>query len=122
MTSTTTQTGTRRAKTGRSSATTDLNKIREMLRSGSRPENFLVALLGLDAVGSLELVDQVQRGLSFAAFSRFQKNTGLPVATLSQLVQIPQRTLTRRKEERRLGPDESDRLIRASRVFGRALE
>lgn len=40
---------------------------------------------------------------------------------LAELAQIPPRTLARRKEEGRLDPDESDRLLRASRVFGRAL-
>lgn len=37
------------------------------------------------------------------------------------LVNIPSRTLTRRKREGRFHEDESDRLVRASRLFGRAL-
>jgi putative toxin-antitoxin system antitoxin component (TIGR02293 family) len=103
-------------------ARSDLDKIREMLRAQSPPANFYVALLGLQAFGPLELVDEVQRGLRFSSFNRFQKNTRLPLAMLAELVQITPRTLTRRKAEGRLGPEESDRLVRASRVFGRALE
>ncbi len=41
---------------------------------------------------------------------------------LGELVQIAPRTLSRRKEEGRLQPDESDRLLRVSRLVGRALE
>ena len=37
------------------------------------------------------------------------------------IVDIPRRTLTRRKREG-VFPDESDRLLRAARLFGRALE
>jgi putative toxin-antitoxin system antitoxin component (TIGR02293 family) len=49
-------------------------------------------------------------------------NTSLSTKALSELTQIPSRTLTRRKQEGKLDPEESDRLVRASRVFGRALE
>lgn len=102
--------------------TADLARIRQMLRARSTHANFHVALLGLQTFGSLELFDEVQRGLRFSCFSRFQRNTSIPLATLAELVQITPRTLTRRKKEGRLGPEESDRLVRASRVFGRALE
>jgi putative toxin-antitoxin system antitoxin component (TIGR02293 family) len=44
------------------------------------------------------------------------------MSRLAEVVDIRPRTLSRRKEEGRLEPDESDRLLRASRVFGRALE
>jgi putative toxin-antitoxin system antitoxin component (TIGR02293 family) len=108
--------------TTRATDSTDLAKIRKILRTGTPHANFHVALLGLQTFESLELFDEVQRGLRFSCFSRFQKNTSFSMTTLAELVQITPRTLTRRKEEGRLGPDESDRLVRASRVFGRALE
>ena len=38
------------------------------------------------------------------------------------LVDIPRRTLARRKREGVFPPDESDRLFRAARLFARALE
>ena len=58
---------------------------------------------------------------AFHAFERFQKNAGLSQAQVSGLMQIAGRTLTRRRAEGRFRPDESDRLLRAGRVFGRAL-
>ena len=40
---------------------------------------------------------------------------------MAELVQIKPRTLDRRKNEGRLQPDESDRLLRAAKVFGKAI-
>jgi putative toxin-antitoxin system antitoxin component (TIGR02293 family) len=64
----------------------------------------------------------VRKGLAYAVLLRLQRNTSLPLAVLADLVQIPPRTLARRKQEGRFDADESDRLVRAARVFGRALE
>ena len=41
---------------------------------------------------------------------------------LTHLVQINPRTLSRRKREGRLHADESDRVLRLSRVYGRTLD
>src|SRR6267143_4328144 len=46
----------------------------------------------------------------------------IPIKDLAELAQIGNRTLHRRKEEGRLQPDESDRLLRVSRVFAKAIE
>ena len=101
----------------------DLAEIRALLRSGGRRKgHFYAALLGLRTYEPLELIEQVRKGLSYSTFLRFQRNTNLSARTLSELTQIRSRTLTRRKEAGRLDPEESDRLLRASRVFGRALE
>jgi putative toxin-antitoxin system antitoxin component (TIGR02293 family) len=81
-----------------------------------------VALLGLGPIDSAGLFRAVERGLSYAALERFRRNTSLPVELILALVDIPRRTLTRRKRTGRLRPGESDRLVRAARVFGRALQ
>jgi putative toxin-antitoxin system antitoxin component (TIGR02293 family) len=47
-----------------------------------------------------------------------RSNVGLSREALADLVQIKPRTLDRRKEGGRLRPEESDRLLRAARVFG----
>jgi putative toxin-antitoxin system antitoxin component (TIGR02293 family) len=81
-----------------------------------------VALLGLRAYDALAVYRHVRKGLAYSALARFQRNTGLPAGAISRLIQIPARTLTRRKAEGKLAPEESDRLVRAARVFGRAME
>jgi putative toxin-antitoxin system antitoxin component (TIGR02293 family) len=79
-------------------------------------------LLGL-APGTLpNIVYAIERGLSYRTFERFVANSSMSTAATAALVNIPVRTLSRRKREGRLHPDESDRLLRASRVVGRAIE
>lgn len=90
--------------------------------AGDRQGHYYVALLGLRVYGPLELDRRVRRGLPHSAVIRFQRNTGLSTADLSDLMGIPARTLARRKHEGTLDPDESDRLLRAARVFGRGME
>ncbi|HYS20751.1 MAG TPA: antitoxin Xre-like helix-turn-helix domain-containing protein, partial [Gemmatimonadales bacterium] len=103
-------------------ASPDVEEYRKRIRSGRPGVYYYVKLLGLETDDPLKLVVRVQRGLSFSALERFQRNTALSTVDLAQVVQIPVRTLMRRKKQGRLQPDESDRLLRASRIFGRALE
>jgi putative toxin-antitoxin system antitoxin component (TIGR02293 family) len=78
-------------------------------------------LLGLETFESRQLFHSVEAGLPYSAFEILIANTTLESDTALALVSIPQRTLTRRKREGRFHQDESDRLVRASRIFGRAL-
>jgi putative toxin-antitoxin system antitoxin component (TIGR02293 family) len=103
------------------SGTPDLAELRAQLAARSRAEHFYVALLGLRDYRTLKIDLQLRKGLTYGAFERFQRNTGLTAATVAELIQLPQRTLARRKRAGRLQPDESDRLVRVARVFGRAL-
>ena len=41
---------------------------------------------------------------------------------LSQIVNIPKRTLTRRKQQGKLNADESEKVLRIARLYDRALE
>ena len=94
-------------------------RIRGVLPGGSY---YYVTLLGLKAEDPKRLLELVEAGFSFRAFERFRCNINLPSGKLSELIRIPARTLHRRKSEGKLRPEESDMLLRASRVFGRALE
>lgn len=66
------------------------------------------------------LLRKIEAGLAISALQRFQKRTGLPMARVAKLIRIAPRTLSRRREEGRLSPEESDRLIRVSRVVAGA--
>lgn len=68
------------------------------------------------------MVRRVQKGFPYAALIRFHRESGLPMGAIADLVQIPQRTLMRRRAARRLRPEESERLLRVSRVFEQAVE
>jgi putative toxin-antitoxin system antitoxin component (TIGR02293 family) len=102
--------------------TADLTEMLSRIRSGRTEGHFYAALLGLRTYQPLALDRHVRRGLAYSSFLRFQRNTGLSPRAIAELIQIPARTLTRRKSEGKLAPEESDRLVRASRIFGRAME
>ena len=90
--------------------------------SGVREGHYYVALFGLRNYDAVSVVDHVRRGLTYAAFERFQRNAELSAATLSEVVGIPERTLARRKEAGRFAADETDRLVRTARIVGGAIE
>lgn len=83
---------------------------------------YATVLLGLRKTGALSLATAVRNGLAYRALDRFSRETELPLGALGELIQIPSRTLVRRKTEGRLHPEESDRLLRVSRIFGLAID
>jgi putative toxin-antitoxin system antitoxin component (TIGR02293 family) len=99
----------------------DLGEIRFCIQTGRGQGYFHVALLGLRTYDLYELHKQVHKGFRYSTFGRFQRNTKLSAKMLSELTRIRPRTLTRRKVNGKFNPEESDRLLRVSRVFGLAL-
>lgn len=91
----------------------------ESLGHGHR---YATVLLGLRKTGALSLAAAVRSGLAYRSLDRFAREIDLPLGELSELIQIPSRTLVRRKSEGRLHPEESDRLLRVSRIFGLAID
>ena len=82
----------------------DMTEWLSRSRSGQREGHFYAALFGLRRYDSIYLVKQIQHGLLFSAYARFQRNTLLPNQLLAAIVEIPERTLARRKETGRLQP------------------
>jgi putative toxin-antitoxin system antitoxin component (TIGR02293 family) len=102
-------------------ATKDVDRFRQFLQQGAPGPHSYVILLGLETFDAPALLRTVEKGFLYRTFERFQRNIGLPFERVIRLVDIPRRTLTRRKREGRFLPDESDRLLRASRLFGKTL-
>jgi putative toxin-antitoxin system antitoxin component (TIGR02293 family) len=80
------------------------------------------ASLGLTATRTDLLVRRIERGLPFKALESLAALSGLSVALIASVLGIPERTLARRKAAGMLAPDESERLLRVSRVFENAVE
>lgn len=100
----------------------DVERLCAFFRDGAPGPNAHVVLLGLSIFDTPDLVTAIQKGFRYGTFERFRRNIALPVETIMALVSIPRRTLTRRKLEGRFAPEESDRLVRASRVYAKALQ
>ncbi|TAH34901.1 MAG: DUF2384 domain-containing protein [Planctomycetota bacterium] len=79
-------------------------------------------LLGLRKADPVALAQAVEAGFAYAALERFARCADLSVSLVAEAIRLPQRTLARRKAKGRLQPEESDRLLRTSQIFGRALE
>ena len=93
-----------------------------LLEKGQPGANSYVVLLGLDTFDSPRLLQSVERGFPYVTFDHLVANTSLDPGETLILVGIPSRTLTRRRSEGRFHQDESDRLLRASRIFAHALQ
>lgn len=102
-------------------STADIERFRGFLRSGMPGTHAYVVLLGMKRFDFPGIIELIGKGLPFSAFERLQKNTALSTDTLLDLLQIPRRTLTRRKGSGRFSAEESDRLVRLARVYGRTL-
>lgn len=100
----------------------DLSTFDKYRAEGPPGPYYFVALLGLRTFEWPNIVDAARRGLPYRTLEHLRHNTGLPDETFFRWVQLAQRTADRRKQQGRLAADESDRVLRAARVFGKALE
>src|SRR5262245_33883762 len=76
--------------------------------------------LGMEASRTGDLIREVERGFSFRSLKAFAAATSLPVSRVASLLNLPERTLARRRVSGRLAPEESERLLRLSRIFENA--
>jgi len=78
-------------------------------------------MLGLRSGDPVHMVRLVRKGFPYSRLARLQKATGMPWGQVARFVAISKRTLIRRQTQGRLRPDESDRVLRASRIFEMAV-
>lgn len=69
-----------------------------------------------------QLEQRLRAGLPFQALEAVRGALGISRDTLARTLRLPTRTLARRRRERLLQPDESDRLYRMARVYAHARE
>jgi len=65
-------------------------------------------------------VEAIREGLPAEAFDWLKTELGLSAAELGGVVRISRRTISRRKNEGRLKPGESERVLRLIRIYQRA--
>jgi putative toxin-antitoxin system antitoxin component (TIGR02293 family) len=102
--------------------TADVRKLRNFLAHGAPGPHFYTILLGLQVYDAARLLATIQHGLSYSALERFQRNIDWSYDDILKWVQISHKTSARRREQGRLTPEESERLLRASRIFAKAVE
>jgi len=67
-----------------------------------------------------DLIRQIQKGLRFSELQTLQNSLDLPFEQLAAKLCISRSTLHRRKAAGRLSPDESDKVMRLSRLVDHA--
>jgi putative toxin-antitoxin system antitoxin component (TIGR02293 family) len=72
------------------------------------------------AVHPTELIHRIQKGLRFSELKTLQNTLDLPFEKLAAKLCISRSTLQRRKAAGRLSPDESDKVVRFSRLLRHA--
>jgi putative toxin-antitoxin system antitoxin component (TIGR02293 family) len=105
------------------STSDDLDAFIARIKSGKRGSDHLyVLLLGMKTLETKKLRREIEKGFSIRVLDHLRRSMTIPLADLIDLMLINYRTLNRRKASGRLNPEESDRVLRVSRVFGRILE
>jgi len=79
-------------------------------------------VLGRRVLSEKELVTSLQEGLPYRALEAVKRRLHLSDSELVQAIGIHPRTLVRRKSQKRLRSDESDRLSRLARVTTQAID
>lgn len=93
-----------------------------MAHKGALTARAIAATLGgpralRGAVGTFDdLRQRVEEGLRYESVDALSSKLKIGPRTMRTILRLPERTLARRKNERRLRPDESDRLMRIGRI------
>jgi putative toxin-antitoxin system antitoxin component (TIGR02293 family) len=69
-----------------------------------------------------QLISQLKKGFSTESFDRLKDRLNISDNVLSKIVQIPKRTLDRRRQTGRLKTDESERILRLAQVYDMAFD
>ena len=68
------------------------------------------------------LIRLVRKGADFANVEALRAGSGLTLEQIADAAGIPRRTLTQRRRQGRLSVDESDRLVRLTRLWAAAVD
>jgi len=88
----------------------------------SAPDAALPGYLPPDAASPRQTIEAIRDGLPAEAFDWLKSELGLTVGELARVVHVSRRTISRRKKEGTLKPDESERVLRLIRLYQRAAE
>ncbi|MGH7572872.1 MAG: type II RES/Xre toxin-antitoxin system antitoxin [Gemmatimonadota bacterium] len=76
--------------------------------------------IGLQVRDKLTLIERIEAGFPYHMLERLQAALAISGLEIAEAVSITPRTLTRRKKEGRLRPEESERVLRVARLVEQA--
>jgi putative toxin-antitoxin system antitoxin component (TIGR02293 family) len=77
--------------------------------------------LGIDIHSIRELIPQLEHGFPFKVLLNIESQTGIPVQQFAEVIGITPRTFARRRKAGRMTLEESERILRISTVFEKAV-
>lgn len=95
-------------------------KVVRVTKGGKKASAKFLPLVS-ERQGIVKVMQRVRDGFPSQVLQEFQDETGLTSMDISKLLSIPPSTLTRRQRQERLRPEESDRLLRAKKIFDLAV-
>ncbi len=78
--------------------------------------------IGIQAKNTDDIIVALKQGFPADSFDKLRDRLKVSDNLLSKIVQIPKRTLARRRQDGRLRTDESERVLRIARVYDKALD
>lgn len=99
-----------------SAAMAELQAPARALSAGSTEAYRYAALVGVKTSTLDGLIKKVEKGLPFSTFERLAKILDTSLSKLAEITRISMRTLNRRKKSGLLSHEESERVMRLSRI------
>jgi putative toxin-antitoxin system antitoxin component (TIGR02293 family) len=97
-------------------------KARSVVRERASHKYGSSTLLSAKHVGPSEMIGRLSKGLPFSELEHLRSEIDEPLESLARRLSISRSTLQRRRVERRLSPQESDRVMRFWRLFRQAAD
>ncbi|MCX7046909.1 MAG: DUF2384 domain-containing protein [Candidatus Sumerlaeota bacterium] len=92
----------------------------QIMRNRSETWN-LLDIAGKPMQSTSAVIEFIKKGLPASSYSMLLAKLGVPTETLASIASIAPRTLSRRLKEGKFHSDESERLLRISSLFSKAL-
>src|SRR5262245_27843981 len=103
-------------------AKTALQRARKATAIGRSGSSTAHTSLGMETHDALEFIDVLKSGLPFSAVIHFAGESSFALSDIARVLQIPPRTLARRKQQGTLTRLESERLARLAGIFDKAVD
>jgi putative toxin-antitoxin system antitoxin component (TIGR02293 family) len=100
----------------------DLVVRKDRIRDTRQKSGTIIGKVISQAVAPAGLIAMIEKGLSVTELNELQVSLDLPMEKLAAQLGISTATLHRRKLQGKLGPMESDRVVRFARLMAKAVE
>ena len=92
-----------------------------VLKAERADQSSPAAGLGVGGGNTADLIVRINAGFPYSVLERFRESSDLSMQEIARAMRVPPQTLTRRAKDKKLNMTESERLLRLSRLFEKAV-